>query len=81
MLKNFNLTIRANERLAIVGSNGAGKSTLVKLLLRLYDPDQGTIYLNGVDIREFPAEEYRKKLIGLFTLRMEVLKKMAVMRS
>ncbi len=64
VLKNFNLTIRANERLAIVGSNGAGKSTLVKLLLRLYDPDQGTIYLNGVDIREFPAEEYRKKLIG-----------------
>ncbi len=65
VLKNFNLTIHANERLAIVGSNGAGKSTLVKLLLRLYDPDKGTICLNGVDIREFPAEEYRKKLIGL----------------
>ncbi len=64
VLKDFNLTIHANERLAIVGSNGAGKSTLVKLLLRLYDPDKGTIYLNGVDIREFPAEEYRKNLIG-----------------
>jgi len=64
VLKNFNLTIHANERLAIVGSNGAGKSTLVRLLLRLYDPDKGTIYLNGVDIREFPVEEYRKKLIG-----------------
>lgn len=64
VLKNFDLTIHANERLAIVGSNGAGKSTLVKLLLRLYDPDEGTIYINGVDIREFPVEEYRRKLIG-----------------
>ena len=64
VLKNFDLNIHANERLAIVGSNGAGKSTLVKLLLRLYDPDEGTIYINGMDIREFPVEEYRKKLIG-----------------
>jgi len=65
ILKNFDLTIHANERLAIVGCNGAGKSTLVKLLLRLYDPDEGAIYLNGVDIREFSVEEYRKKLIGV----------------
>lgn len=64
VLKNFDLTVNGNERLAIVGSNGAGKSTLVKLLLRLYDPDEGAIYLNGVDIREFPVEEYRKLLIG-----------------
>lgn len=64
VLKNFDLTVNGNERLAIVGSNGAGKSTLVKLLLRLYDPDEGAIYLNGVDIREFRVEEYRKMLIG-----------------
>ena len=64
VLKNFNLTIYGNEKLAIVGSNGAGKSTLVKLLLRLYDPDEGEIYVNGVDIREFQVDEYRKMLIG-----------------
>ena len=64
VLKNFDLTIYGNEKLAIVGSNGAGKSTLVKLLLRLYDPDEGVIYLNGMDIREFQVEEYRKMLIG-----------------
>lgn len=64
VFKNFDLTIHADERLAIVGSNGAGKSTLVKLMLRLYNPDEGEIYINGVDIREFPVEEYRKKLIG-----------------
>lgn len=64
VLKNFNLTIHAGERLAIVGGNGAGKSTLVKLLLRLYEPDKGAIYLNGTDIREFRLDEYRKNLIG-----------------
>lgn len=64
VLKNFDLTVHANEHLAIVGGNGAGKSTLMKLLLRLYDPDRGMICANGVDIREFSIEEYRKMLIG-----------------
>lgn len=65
VLKDFNLTIHGNERLAIVGSNGAGKSTLMKLLLRLYDPDDGAIYINGVNIREYRVDDYRKMLIGI----------------
>ena len=57
-LKNLNLTLRAGERLAVVGLNGAGKSTFIKLLLRLYEPTEGRILLNGVDVREYDKEEY-----------------------
>lgn len=62
ILDGLNLKIRANEKVAIVGSNGAGKSTLVKLLLRLYDPDRGKILVNGTDIRDYDPEFYRKNL-------------------
>ncbi|MDR1002619.1 MAG: ABC transporter ATP-binding protein/permease [Oscillospiraceae bacterium] len=57
-LKNVNLTISAGERLAIIGLNGAGKTTLIKLLLRLYKPTEGKIFLNGVDIEQIEKEEY-----------------------
>ncbi len=57
-LKNLNLTVRAGERLAVVGLNGAGKSTFIKLLLRLYEPSEGRILLNGTDIREYDKEDY-----------------------
>lgn len=57
-LKNLNLTIKAGERLAVVGLNGAGKSTMIKLLLRLYEPTDGRILLNGVDIRLYDKESY-----------------------
>lgn len=65
ILDGLNLKIRANEKVAIVGSNGAGKSTLVKLLLRLYDPDRGRILVNGTDIRDYDAEFYRKNLCSI----------------
>lgn len=57
-LEKLNLTIHAGERLAVVGLNGAGKTTFIKLLLRLYEPTEGRILLNGTDIREFDKREY-----------------------
>ena len=60
VLKNVNLTIDNNERLAIVGFNGAGKTSLVLLLTRMYDPTEGSIFLNGIDIREINYNDYQK---------------------
>ena len=57
-LKNLFLTLRAGERLAVVGLNGAGKSTFIKLLLRLYEPTEGDIFLNGVNIKEYSRKSY-----------------------
>jgi len=58
-LKDINLEIAQGERVAIVGHNGAGKTTLVKLLMRLYDPSGGAVYVGGEDIREYKLKEYR----------------------
>lgn len=57
-LEDLNLTLKAGERLAVVGLNGAGKTTLIKLLCRLYAPTKGRILLNGVDIQSFDRYEY-----------------------
>ncbi|MDR0288090.1 MAG: ABC transporter ATP-binding protein/permease, partial [Clostridiales bacterium] len=57
-LKNFSLTINNKQSLAIVGMNGSGKTTMIKLLCRLYDPTEGKITLNGVNIHEYDYEEY-----------------------
>ena len=57
-LRHLDLTIRRGEKLAVVGRNGSGKSTMIKLLCRLYDPTEGTITVNGIDIREFDYSEY-----------------------
>lgn len=65
ILDGLNLKIKANEKVAIVGSNGAGKTTLVKLLLRLYDPDKGKILVNGTDIRDYDVEFYRKNICSI----------------
>ncbi len=62
-LSHINMTLKSGEKVAIVGFNGSGKSTLVKLIMRLYDPTEGVILLNGVDIREYDVREYRR-LIG-----------------
>lgn len=60
VLRGVSLELRAGETVAIVGENGAGKTTLVKLLARFYDPDEGVIRLDGVDLREFSlADLYR----------------------
>ena len=60
VLDKISLTIRKGEKLAIVGQNGAGKTTLTKLLLRLYDPTEGTITMNGEDIRSLETSSYRE---------------------
>jgi ABC-type multidrug transport system fused ATPase/permease subunit len=60
ILNNINITITPNEKLSIVGLNGAGKTTFIKLLCRLYDPTEGSITLNNIDIRKYDYEEYMK---------------------
>lgn len=58
VLQDINLKWCIGEKMALVGKNGSGKSTLVKLLCRLYDPTEGEITLNGIDIRKYKYEEY-----------------------
>ena len=58
VLKNVSFKIKVGEKLAIVGPNGAGKSTFIKLLTRLYDPTEGEITLNGIDIKKYDYDEY-----------------------
>ena len=65
-IHGLNLTIRAGEKLAVVGLNGAGKTTLVKLLCRLYDPTEGQILLNGIDIRKYKYEDYLQVFAVVF---------------
>lgn len=60
VLKDINLKIQNNEKIAIVGYNGAGKTSFVLLLTRMYDPTEGAIYLNGIDIREINYRDYLK---------------------
>ncbi|AKG20941.1 ABC transporter ATP-binding protein [Calothrix sp. 336/3] len=66
VLDNFNLTIPADKIVAIVGDNGAGKSTLLKLLCRFYDPESGSVELDGIDIRNFAVQEFRRLITILF---------------
>lgn len=65
-LKNFSMELTVGEKLAIVGMNGSGKTTMIKLLCRLYDPQEGEILLNGVDIRKFKQEEYSRLFSVVF---------------
>ncbi len=65
-LKNVSFTINKGETLALVGVNGAGKSTLVKLLLRFYDPTEGEILLNGVNIKKYKLDAYRNIFGAVF---------------
>jgi ATP-binding cassette subfamily B protein len=66
ILKHINLHIPAKRSLALVGLNGSGKTTLVKLLTRLYDPSEGQILWDGIDIREFDIDEYRQHIGAIF---------------
>ena len=63
-LRHVSMKFRVGERLAVVGENGSGKTTFIKLLCRLYDPTEGTILLNGIDIRKYDYDEY----IALFSV-------------
>ena len=66
VLKNINLEIPYGQNLALIGENGAGKTTLVKLLLRMYDPTEGKILINNVDIRNLPEDLLFKTYSTLF---------------
>jgi ATP-binding cassette subfamily B protein len=65
-LAGLTLHIRSGELIALVGENGAGKSTLVKLLLRFYDPDQGSVRVGGVDLKTIDPEALRSRIGVLF---------------
>lgn len=60
VLKDITAKIHVGRKMAIVGKNGSGKSTFIKLLCRLYDPTEGEILLNGIDIRKYDYDEYRR---------------------
>jgi ATP-binding cassette, subfamily B, bacterial len=66
VLKNINFRFYPEEKIALVGENGAGKTTLVKLLARLYDPSEGRILLDGVDLREYNVESLRQEIGVIF---------------
>jgi ABC-type multidrug transport system fused ATPase/permease subunit len=66
VLQHLDLTIPAGTSLAIVGQNGAGKTTLAKLLCRLYDPQEGAIEIDGVDLREFEIAAWRARVAAVF---------------
>jgi ATP-binding cassette subfamily B protein len=65
-VRGLTFTFRRDERIALVGENGAGKTTLVKLLARLYDPDEGRILLDGVDLRDYDLDSLRKNIGIIF---------------
>ncbi|MBO4697160.1 MAG: ABC transporter ATP-binding protein [Lachnospiraceae bacterium] len=65
-LKDISLTVKPGEKIAIVGYNGAGKTTLIKLLMRLYDPSEGTISYHDRDIRAYRTEDYRRRIGVVF---------------
>jgi ATP-binding cassette, subfamily B, bacterial len=65
-LRHVNLLIRPGEKLALVGANGAGKTTMIKLLTRLYDPTEGQILIDGVDMREYDPSELRERVGVIF---------------
>lgn len=58
VLRHVNMKFKVGQRLAVVGENGSGKTTFIKLLCRLYDPTEGMIFLNGIDIRKYKYEDY-----------------------
>lgn len=66
VVSNINLHLDAGEKIALIGQNGAGKTTLVKLLARLYDPTDGRILLDGVDLREYDVEDLRREIGVIF---------------
>ena len=66
MLAGVNLALNPGEVIALVGENGSGKTTLIKLLCRLYDPNAGSITVNGIDLRSFDPVAWRKEISVVF---------------
>lgn len=65
-VRNLSFTLHAGEKLALVGENGAGKTTIIKLLTRLYDPNEGRILLDGYDLKEYNPAELREAIGVIF---------------
>ncbi len=66
ILRNFNFTLQPGERIALIGENGQGKTTIVKLITRLYDPTEGQILLDGIDLREFDLKSLHAEIGVIF---------------
>jgi ATP-binding cassette subfamily B protein len=66
VLKDFNMVLRPGERIALIGENGQGKTTVVKLITRLYDPTDGQILLEGVDLRDYSLEDLHRNIGVIF---------------
>jgi ABC-type multidrug transport system fused ATPase/permease subunit len=66
VLKDISFTIKPGEKVAIIGVNGSGKTTLIKLLCRVYDPSEGSILVNGVDLRDIHLEDWQSAIGVLF---------------
>lgn len=66
LLKDVSLHVKPGQKIALVGYNGAGKTTLIKLLMRLYDVDEGRILADGTDIRDYQVEKYRESIGTVF---------------
>ena len=66
VVKGLSFRLNAGERIALIGENGAGKTTLVKLMARLYEPDEGVILLDGIDLREYDPEDVRSETGVIF---------------
>lgn len=65
ILKNINLTLHPGEKIGLIGDNGAGKSTFIKLLLRIYDPSEGSIFINEVNLKNIPPEIWQRYISAL----------------
>jgi ATP-binding cassette subfamily B protein len=65
-LRDISFRIEPGERIALVGENGAGKTTVIKLLTRLYDPTEGEIFVDGIDLREFAPDDLRAAITAVF---------------
>ena len=61
-LSNFNLTIKAGQKVLILGKTGSGKSSIAQLIIRMYDPNAGTVFLDGIDIKNLPVQKLRKSI-------------------
>ena len=66
VLSNFNFSLLPGERVALIGENGQGKTTIVKLITRLYDPTEGEILLDGVDLREYDLASLHAEIGVIF---------------
>jgi ATP-binding cassette subfamily B protein len=66
ILKNLDFTLHPGERVALIGENGQGKTTIVKLITRLYDPTEGQVLLDGIDLREYSLEDLYREIGVIF---------------